>query len=187
MFIVYNRCYYNHYFPYCHTHSITRHLVQMIIWINISVHQWAHPSAGTLSHCAAVFVFKCSTGVSFSGFCRGQPMTWDQCMADRGQIDLTSVFLSLPAARCLSRLAWRDSGKRAVVCVCVLSIRGSTKHRPWLRQTEVDRLYWTICHRPGRGEKDGSEETEGCILMVSLWNKQLDGGTSGMGCHWELT
>ena len=42
----------------------------------------------------AVFAFKSSTWFSFCGYCRGQAMTGDQCMPDRGQIDLTSLPLS---------------------------------------------------------------------------------------------
>lgn len=109
---------------------------------------------------------------------RGQPMTGDQCMADRGQIDLTSVFLSLSNTGCLSHLVWQT--QRCVlrvcvcVCVCLFFMLSFTKHWPWPRQTEVDRLHSTICHRPGKGEKDRSEETEGCILIVSPWEKQFD-------------
>lgn len=102
----------------------------------------------------------------------------DQCMADGGQIDLTSVFLSLSNTGCLSHLVWQTQECVymcvCVVCVCLFFMPSLTKHWPWPRQTEVDRLYSTICHRPGKGEKDRSEETEGCILIVSYWEKRFD-------------
>lgn len=42
-------------------------------------------------------------------------MTGDQCMADRGQIDLTSVFLSLHHQMFIP-FSVTDSGMWAVVC-----------------------------------------------------------------------
>lgn len=186
-----------HYEKYCMIVSVQ----QMMIYINTRVHQRVHPSACALLHCATARL-KCRTlciqmqHCSFICwvFCRGHPMTGDQCMADRGQIDLTSVFLSLSTARCLSHLAWRTRGMRAA-CVCAPSVH------TWARQKRqalseagwgVDRLYWTICHRPGRGEKrqvgggGGEGDGEGgCILMVSLRNKQLDAGSEWDGLSVE--
>lgn len=110
----------------------------------------------------ALFVFKSSTGVSFAGFCRGQPMTGDQCMADRGQIDLTYVSLSLSNARCLSHLAWRtrgwgllcvhsvhtwlyEDGRLRLIDCTELSVTGQRGEKKTGRRRRRDAFWWCPC------------------------------------------
>lgn len=69
----------------------------------------------------------------------------------------------------------------------VLSIRGSTKQWPWLRQTEVDRLYPTICHRPEEGRKRQVWGDRGMHFDGVPVKQTTRRGMSGIGCHMELT
>lgn len=163
------------------------------IWINISVHRWVHPSVCTLIHCvfesdwsAALFVFKCSTRVSFAGFCRGQPMTGDQCMADRGQIDLTSVFLPLSAARCLSHLAWRTQGCEPLCARSVHTWLQKSNGPDWGRLRLIDCTELSVTGQR-RGEKDRSGGDGGMHFDGVPVKQTTRRGMSGIGCHWELT
>lgn len=155
--------------------------VKMFVWIKISVHQWVHLSVvrPTLFHsdqaklkcCTLCIQMQHWSFICWSAYDRGS-------VYRRQRADWFDLCFFFSNTRCLSHLVWQTQ-RCGMLCARVLSIHGSKKHCPWMGQAEVDRLYWTVCHRPGRGEKDRWEETARCILMVSLWNKQQDGERVG--------
>lgn len=122
---------------------------------------------------AALFVFKRSSGVSFAGLHRGQPMTGDQCMADRGQIDLTSVFLLSLHCQMFIPFSVTDSGSVVYVCVCVWAFCPHVvSSKDWLWLWLIDCTELSVTGQRGE-KKTGRRRRRGCILMVSLGNKQL--------------
>lgn len=151
----------------------------MIIWLNKTHQQWVHSLPSSVlkpDWSAAVLVFKCITGVSFVG----EVSLWQGSVYGRRRADWFDLCFSVSLQHWMFiPFSVTDSGMCiymcvCVVCVCLFFMLSRTKHWPWPRQTEVDRLYSTICHRPGKGEKNRSEETEGCILIVSYWEKRFD-------------
>lgn len=145
--------------------------------ISISVHQWVNRPVGSMPSEVLLSLYS-NKAQDFHLPVLAEVILWQGISVwYREQIDLTSG--SSPSnTRCLSHLAWQTQGCW-LLRVSVLSKHGSRKHYPWLGLAEVDRSHWTVCHRPGRGEKDRPEETRACILMVSLQNKQVDGERVG--------
>lgn len=151
-----------------------------VIFEVIFFHKWVHLSECTLFHiclkrCALCIQMQCWWFIGW---------VWQRLAHDRGSVygrkradrfDL--CFFSLTSTRCLSHSA-RQTPRCGMLSEPILSVHGSEKHCPRLGQTEVDRFHWYVCHWWGWGW-GMSEERQRCILMVSWWNKQLEGKRVG--------
>lgn len=126
-------------------------------------------------------VFKCSAGDSLAGFGRGWPMTGDQCMAEREQIDLTSVFFSHQHQMFIS-FSKTDSEMWDVVWAHPV--------RTWLwKALSPTGADWgwqilLICLSlvgVGLGHVGGEAEMHFDGVLVKQTTRRE---TSGIGCHW---
>lgn len=121
---------------------------------------WPVGSSASMEYTPALWATLCLNAAEFD-FLRVVVVTHRQGISvgqAAEQIDLTSSFflphhqMFIPFSVTASEICtWRH------MCVGLGLGKKKKKSCPWLGQVEVDRLYWSICHRPqsgkGRGKK----------------------------------